>query len=355
MTPVKIKYPLIFKAAILKENNKPLEVEEVTFAGPLQTGQVLVRIYFSGICGKQIEEIKGLKPDSFLPHLLGHEGSGVVVDIGPGVKKVAIGDHVVLHWLKGSGINSDTPIYTRAGKRVNAGWITTFNEYGVVSENRVTFIPKKFDLKLACLFGCAVTTGVGVILNDANLRPGESVAVFGCGGVGLNAIQAAALVRGFPIIAVDKNRGSLVLAKKFGATHIIQAGPKDPLKEIRKITNGFGVKYVIIALGSAKAIETAIRASSIPGTVFFVGVPKIDSKITIEPFDIHMLRKLVGSCGGGTFPDKDIPKYMELYKRKQFKLKELITCVVSLNNINKGIENMLSGKTGRCIVEMIKS
>ena len=138
-----VRYPLRFKAAILEYNNRPLTIDEVTFSGPLGPGQILVRIYYSGICGKQIEEIKGIAgPDRYLPHLLGHEGSGVVIDIGPGVNKVAPGDYVVLHWLKGSGMDAQTPVYTRNGKRVNAGWITTFNEYGVVSENRVTSIPK---------------------------------------------------------------------------------------------------------------------------------------------------------------------------------------------------------------------
>ena len=349
-----VKYPLNFKAAVLEEHNKPLAVDTVSYEGPLQKGQVLVKIHYSGICGKQIEEIQGTKPDPFLPHMLGHEGSGIVIDRGPGVKKVSKGDHVTLHWLKGSGIDASTPLYSRNGKRVNAGWITTFNEYGVISENRLTPIPKDLNLRIACLFGCAVTTGVGVILNEAKLKENEPVAVFGCGGVGLSAIQGAKIAEGNPIIAVDANPKSLSLAKKFGATHALQAN-SSVLEEIRKITDGKGAKYVIIALGNPKAIETAVEASSIPGTVYFVGVPPAGSKITVDPFKIHMLRKLVGSCGGATFPDIHIPSYIDLYRKGKLKIEELISYEVKLDNINHGINKMLSGTGGRCIVKMADS
>ena len=351
-----VRYPLTFKAAILESNNEPLVVEDVTFAGPLEAGQVLVRIHYSGICGKQIEEIQGTGgPDPFLPHMLGHEGSGVVVDVGPGVNKVAPSDHVVLHWLKGSGVESATPIYTRAASKVSAGWITTFNEYGVLSENRLTRISKETDLAVACLLGCAVTTGVGVILNDTNLRPGDSVAVFGCGGVGLNSVQGAALVGGYPIIAVDKNPESLSLALKLGAHHTIHSASNDVLAEIRRITGGKGVDSVIIAVGDPRVIEVAAQASCIPGSVFLVGVPPVGSKITVDPLDIHRQRTLLGSYGGGVVPERDIPGYLDLYHRGHLKLKELISDVVSLDRINDGIDSLLSGKPGRCIVRMIGS
>jgi len=350
-----LDYPIIFRGAILETNNTPLVVDEVTFKGPLDVGQVLVRIYFSGICGKQIEEIKGSAGiDPFLPHFLGHEGSGIVVDIGPGVRKVKEGDYVVLHWMKGSGINANTPIYERQGKRVNAGWVTTFNEYGVISEDRVTPIPTDSDMETACLLGCAVTTGVGVVLNEAKVRPGESTAVVGCGGVGLNAIQAAALARAFPIIAIDTRASNLDLAKELGATHTVLARRWDVISEIIEITNGLGVKYVIAATGDPKGIEIAVNSSSEGGTVFFVGVPPADSTITIEPLKIHKLRKLVGSYGGGTFPDIHIPAYLNLHRKGNLDLKKLITNIVSLDRINDGIEMLLSGSPGRFVVRMVQ-
>lgn len=351
-----VEYPINFKAAILERNNAPLVVDEVTFPGPLEAGQVLVQIHYSGICGKQIEEIQGTGgSDPYLPHMLGHEGSGVVIDVGPCVRKVVPGDHVVLHWLKGNGIDATTPVYTRAGKRVNAGWITTFNEYGVISENRITPIPKEADLAVACLLGCAVTTGVGVILNDANLRPSESVAVFGCGGVGLSAVQGAALVRGYPIIAVDRNTKSLDLALKFGASHGICSDCNDVLGEIRRITGGEGVKSVIVTLTDSQMIEVAVQASSIPGFVIQVGVPPAGTKITVDALGIHRKRTFLGSCGGGTVPDRDISTYLDLHHKGHLKLKELITNIVSLDQINHGISSLLSGRPGRCVVRMIDS
>lgn len=350
-----MEYPIKFKAAILEQNNKPLVVDEVIFEGPLDVGQVLIRIHYSGICGKQIEEIRGSSGhDPYLPHMLGHEGAGVVVDVGPGVRKVAVGDRVVLHWMKGSGIDAVPPLYIRGGKRINAGWVTTFNEYGVISENRVTPILKEFDLMAAALMGCAVTTGVGVILNDANLKPGDSVAVFGCGGVGLAAIQGAVLQRGDPIIAVDKNLDSLKQAIRFGANKVIDSGSSNVLAEIREITAGRGVKYVIVATGDTQIIEVAVESSSIPGTVFFVGVPPRGAKISVDAFNIHMKRTITGSCGGSTFPDNDIPRYLRLNQEGLLKLKELISKVISLDNINEGTDFMMTGiNTGRCIVKLV--
>ena len=355
-----IHYPLKFKAAILENINEPLKIDEVYFEGPLDFGQVLVRINYSGICGKQIEEIQGLsnfhgKPDPFLPHMLGHEGGGVVVDVGPRVKKVNLGDFVVLHWMKGSGINAPIPIYEREGKRVNAGWITTFNEYGIISENRLTSIPKESNLEIACLLGCCVTTGVGVILNEAKPLPGDSIAIFGCGGVGLNAIQGAKLSYSSPVIAIDTNSEKLKLAEEFGATKFINPNYDDVLKQIKEITNGDGANFVISALGNPKAIETAIEASSIPGEVYLVGVPPLDAKITVNAFAIHSSRKLQGSQGGGCFPDRDIPKYLQLYEDKLLKFDELISERVPLSQINEGIEIVKSGKIGRCIVDMVEN
>lgn len=177
------------KAAVLVEQNKPLVIAEIELPEALSFGQVLVKVHYSGICGSQINEIDGTKgPDKFLPHLLGHEASGTVLDLGPGVKTVKQGDRVVMHWRAGNGLQCEPPSYRWDGRKVNAGWVTTFNECAVVSENRVTTIPDDFDLKLAPLFGCAVTTAMGVVNNDAQVKIGQSVVVFGVGGVGINIV-----------------------------------------------------------------------------------------------------------------------------------------------------------------------
>ena len=207
--------PKTMKAAILFEQHKPLIVDEVQLPKTLKVGQVLVKIHFSGICGSQLGEIDGAKgEDKFLPHLLGHEASGVVMEIGSGVKHVKPDVVFVLHWRKGLGIEGSPPKYRWRGQKLNAGWITTFNEYAIVAENRITVISSDSDMEVAVLFGCAVTTGFGVVSN-AKIRM-ESVVVFGAGGVGLNIVQACALVGGYPIIAVDLFDNRLALAKKWG-------------------------------------------------------------------------------------------------------------------------------------------
>ena len=168
------------EAAILIAQNKPLIIEKIKIQDKLKIGQVLVELYVSGICGSQIGEIDGVKgEDRYLPHLMGHEGCGRVKKVGPGVTKVKTGDKVVLHWRKGSGINSELPEYYLSDKKINAGWVTTFNKYAVISENRCTAIPESISNDEASLFGCSVTTGFGVIENNAKLRMGESIVVFG--------------------------------------------------------------------------------------------------------------------------------------------------------------------------------
>src|SRR3989344_4808554 len=195
----------MMKAAILVKQKEPLVIDEVILPSDLKYGQVLVKICYSGICGSQIGEIDGVKgPDKFLPHLLGHEGSGIVEKCGEGVTIVKPQDHVVLHWMKGNGIQSATPEYKWKNKEINAGWVTTFNEYDIVSENRITPIPNDFDLKMAPLYGCAITTAFGVIHNNANLKTGESIVIFGSGGVGTAVALMASMVSAYPIITIDK-------------------------------------------------------------------------------------------------------------------------------------------------------
>src|SRR5437867_608512 len=212
--------PRTTKAAVLVETKAPLQLAELELPQTLSFGQVLVKVHYSGICGAQLNEIEGAKgPDKFLPHLLGHEGSGTVLDIGAGVRTVKKGDHVVLHWRPSAGLQAETPTYRWNGTRVNAGWVTTFNDHAIVSENRLTAIPDDVDLRVAPLFGCAVTTAMGVVNRDAAVQVGQSVVVFGVGGVGVNIVQSAAMVSAYPIVAVDVVESKVEWARKFGATH----------------------------------------------------------------------------------------------------------------------------------------
>ena len=342
------------KAAILVELNEPLVVAEVELPKELACGQVLVKVHYSGICGAQINEIEGAKgPDKFLPHLLGHEGSGTVLETGPGVTTVKKGDTVVMHWRRSDGIQSETPTYQWGGREVNAGWVTTFNEYAVVSESRLTSIPKDFDLKLATLFGCAVTTAMGVINNDARVKIGQSVVIFGVGGVGLNIAQAADMVSAHPIIGIDLHDSKLEMARRFGATHCFNSNnTPDPRAEIRKIVGQDGADVVIDTTGNARVIELAYELTHPDGKTILVGVPRKGDNVCIYTLPLHFKKVLTGSHGGSTEPHIDIPRYIRLYQAGKLKLDGLITHEFSLDQINEAIKVVRSGEAGRCVISM---
>jgi len=346
--------PIKMKAAVLTELKKPLVVTEVTLPKELAVGQVLVKVRYSGICGSQLGEIDGVKgADPYIPHLLGHEGSGEVVECGPGVKHVAPGDHVVLHWRKGNGIEAATPVYEWNGKSLNAGPITTFNEFAVVSENRVTKIDAATDMHIAALFGCAVTTGFGVIENSAQIRIGESIMVFGSGGVGLIAIKAAALSSAFPIIAVDRFENRLELAKSFGATHTIDSSRDDPVSALRSIVGAAGLDCFVDTTGRPEIIELGIELTNADGRVVLVGVPPKQEKVSFNTLCLHFGKTISGSTGGGAIPATDIIRLERLVKNGRLELGQFISAVRPLAEVNEAISDMRLGKiSGRCLIEM---
>ena len=340
------------KAAVLYEINKPLVVEELTVPEP-NFGQVLVKIQASGICHKQIEEIQGHRGhDPFLPHTLGHEGAGIVEDVGPGVTKVKPGDYVALSWIKGSGMQSETPIYFKGDKKINAGWITTFQEYTLASENRVTKISTDIKPDVASLLGCAVSTGFGSVVNHAKIEVGSTVAVFGIGGVGLNILQGAALMNAAKIIAVDISADKEKLSKRFGATHFVNAKKYDPVEKVKEFTDEAGVDYSFESIGLVDTMEQAYYAANKSGLVTIVGSPPAGKTLKIDPFDMfHDGKRLTGCLGGGTYPDRDFPRYIDLYKAGKLKIDELITHRVKLDEINDTINAILDGQVGRAIIE----
>lgn len=346
-----MNYPLVFKAAILTEIGKPLVIDDIEFKGPLAEGQVLVKMKYSGICGKQTDEMDGKAPDPFLPHLLGHEGCAEVIDIGPKVTKTKKGDVVVLHWRKGSGIESQTPLYYRNGIRVNSGWVTTFNEYAVVSENRLTVIPKESDPMVASLFGCVATTGVGVVLNKAKVESDDTVIIYGCGGIGLCAVQAAHLKKPQKLIAIDINERALAMAKQFGATDVINANKEDALKRVSEITQGKGASKVFVCVGIIKVLEEGVEMTSIPGECYILGVPPKGFHMKVEAHAIMHERNIIGTLGGGTYPDEAIPAYFKLQNEGKLQLKELVSHVADFENINDAVEKMRGGVPGRCLVK----
>ena len=340
-------------AAILVEQKKPLAVEDVEIPPP-GVGQVLVKVLNSGICGSQIGEIDGVKgPDRFLPHLLGHEGCGTVFECGPGVNTVRAGDKVVLHWRKGAGLESLAPTYKSQRGTINAGWVTTFNEYAVVSENRVTAIPPEFDAEAAALFGCAVTTGFGVVNNNAQLKIGQSIAVFGAGGIGLNIVQGAALVAAWPIVAVDLFDNRLALARQLGATHTINSRQTDAEAEIRRIAGQDGVDVAVDNTGNVKVIEMAYRLTSPRGRTVLVGVPPKESAAAIYTLPLHFEKTITGSHGGESRPDVDIPNYVRLHAAGKLDLRACVAKRYSLAEINQALDDMRSGAiAGRAMIRI---
>ena len=344
----------ITKAAILTQIDQPLDIDELIIP-ELKRGQVLVKIAYSGICHSQLNEIRGLKgEDKFLPHTLGHEGSGIVIEVGPEVQKVKIGDHVVLTWIKGSGLDVPATQYHRHdGSVVNSGAISTFMEYSVISENRLVPIPKEMPLKEAALLGCAIPTGAGIVLNTAHVQPGNSLAVFGIGGIGLSAILAAKMIEAAVIIAVDIHEQKLIQAREIGATHVINASQQDVLETIQAITSGRGVDFSIEAAGQRETMETGFEAVREKGGLcILAGNLPSGQQISIDPFDLIKGKRIMGTWGGETDPDIDIPFYEKSFLAGRINLTPLISLRCALPEINDVIQRMERGQVGRCLIEM---
>lgn len=342
------------KAAVLVESGKPLVLADLGLPATLSFGQVHVRIHYSGICGAQINEIDAAKgPDKFLPHLLGHEGVGTVERVGAGVKTVKPGDRVVLHWRPSAGLQCEPAKYDWAGRTVNAGWVTTFNDEAIISENRLTVIPSDFNLRHAPLLGCAVTTAVGVVNHDAQLQIGQSVVVIGVGGVGLNIVQAAGMVCACPIIGVDVSDTKVAMAREWGADHAFNSTTTlDYLDRIRAIVGPQGADVVIDTTGNTRVIETAYDLTHPDGRTILVGVPRKGDKASIYTLPLHFEKILKGSHGGGCVPDRDIPRLIRLVNNGRMKLDGLVTHEVPLADINEALRVFRTGEAGRILINM---
>lgn len=339
-------------AVVLREPGKPLGLEELALPR-LQAGQVQVRMQLAAVCGSQKLEVSGARgPDRFLPHLIGHEGVGIVEAVGPGEAKVAPGDQVVLSWIRGSGRDGGAVVYESSRGPVNAGAIATFCERPVVSEQCVTRIDPPVDPDLAVLAGCAIPTGAGAVLRAMPAPSDGAVAILGAGGVGLAAVCGAVLAAWRTIIVADLRPARLERARQLGATHGLHAGEQDLAAEVRRITTGAGCDLVVECAGSQALMEAAVRlAKPRGGKVVIVGNLPAGGRIAVDPFDLISGRSLCGSWGGGVEPDRDMPRFVRLMEQGIFQVPLLLGARFPLQRAEEAIQALSHDEPGRPIID----
>lgn len=331
------------KAALLTAVNQSLEIKDIETT-ELQYGQVLVQILATGICGAQLSEIRGEKGNWF-PRLMGHEAAVRVDEVGPGVTRVKKGQKCVAHWRKGDGAESPFPEYIVEGERITSGRITTFSELSIVSENRLTPVPDEFPNELASLLGCALSTALGTIENEANLLMGESILIVGCGGLGLNLIRAARMRLAGEICVLEKYESKMDTAIDAGATDL--SGSLEIFKN-----DQFDV--IVDTTGNPEAIANTLPLLAPSGRYIMIGQPGPKQGVMMHGAR-HMFEgdgKTIKATQGGRFnPSIDIPRYVGLWRSGQLKLDGIITHRLSLDQINDGIELVKNGQAGRVIIE----
>ncbi len=339
------------KAAILTQVKKPLVIKNV-YSNKLKKGQVLVKIFFSGICRSQLMECNGQRgKDKWLPHLLGHEASGEIVNIGKGVSKFKIKDRVILTWIKCDGINASPAKYQYRDKVINAGKVTTFSNYSVVSEDRLIKIPDYLDYKTALLYGCAIPTGAGIVINQVKPKKKDSVIVVGLGGIGLSACLMLYAKGVKNLIAIDVNKKKLSFAKKLGFKTFLY-DQKNLKQKIHRLTNG-GSDYCIEAAGRTKTIEFAFSLINNNGKLFFASHPPDNEKIKIDPHELIKGKSIYGSWGGcHKNPDRDIKKIMSIFHNANINLHHLISKEYKIEQINIAMREMKNSDVFRPVIKM---
>ncbi len=362
-------------AAVLYQARQPLVIEEVEVSPP-QAGEVTVRMAAAGVCHSDLHVMTGDLPMPS-PIILGHEGAGVVVDVGEGVTSVAPGDHVIPIWrascgrceyclngrpalcdlgtaMRSTGLMADgeTRFRNAEGKSIRhyAG-VSTFSSLSTMPETAVVKIDPSFPLWKAALIGCGVITGVGAVLYSANVRPGSTVAVFGCGGIGLNIIQGARLVAASRIIAVDTSPQKEVHARAMGATDFIDASTCDPVEEIKALTDGSGVDYSFEAVGLPGPIEQAYDSVRKGGTCVVSGICRADARAGINVNQlVYGEKTLKGTLYGSARPRIDLPRLMKLHQEGHIKLDELLTKTYALSEINEAYDALQRGEVARSLI-----
>jgi S-(hydroxymethyl)glutathione dehydrogenase/alcohol dehydrogenase len=362
------------KAAVLYEARTPLRYEDVEVLPP-QRGEVQVRMYAGGVCHSDLHVMKGdlVMP---MPIILGHEGSGIVERVGEGVTAVEPGDHVIPIWRVSCGrchyCANGRPALCDMGTRMRVtglmpdgstrfrvhdtpvrhfAGVSTFSQLSTMPEAAVVKIPDDFPLEKAALIGCGVITGVGAVVNAARVKMGSTVAVFGCGGIGLNAIQGARIVGALKIIAVDVADQKLAFARQLGATHTVNASHDEPIAAIRELTAGVGADYAFEAIGLTQTIEQAYAATRKMGTCVVIGVTPADVRVNINANEmVYAEKTLMGSLYGSARPQIDILNLIEMYRAEKLMLDELLTRTYGLEQINEAYAALERGEVARSLV-----
>ena len=363
------------RTAVIYAPGEPIRVEEIELDPP-RDHEVLVRMVAAGICHSDYHIISGELP-SYLPLALGHEGAGIVEAIGPNVTNCKVGDHVVLSFIPSCGkcryctsghsnlCNMSASIlmgpqldgtFRLHGEKGDIGQmcvISTFSERTVVSDMSVVAVDDYYPLNRAVLVGCGVPTGIGAVIHRAKVTPGSTVMVIGCGGIGMNAVQGAALAGARMIIAVDVNDFKLEKAKEFGATHTINSKKEDPVAIAKDLTWGEGVDYAFEAIATPATIGQAYAATGKNGTVVVIGLtPATAESIPIPPLDLVLFQKtLMGTLYGDSQPRYDIPNLLKMYHAGKVKLDELVTRTYTLDQVNEAYADMIAGKNIRGVIE----
>jgi len=361
------------RAAVLYETGQPLRVEEVELGAP-RAGEVRVRVAAAGICHSDYHFMRGDLVGN-LPAVLGHEGAGIVEEVGPGVTSVSQGDHVVLLWrtscgrceycsrgrpalcpetsaVRNSGRMPDgTSRLSRGGQEIRHFLgVSCFAEQTVCEERALLRVPEDVPLPVAAVAGCAVMTGVGAVVNTARVEPGSTVLVVGAGGVGLCAVMGAVLAGAARIVAADMNPAKLELATAFGATDVVDASRDDVVAAVRELTGG-GVDYAFEVIGLPATVGQAVQALRIGGTAVAIGMAPAGAAVQVDLLDLVRQEKtLKGSVYGSTRPHLDFPRLFDLHRRGRLPLDRLLTREWPLHQINEAYDALIAGTVARSVV-----
>lgn len=355
---------------------QPLHIEDLELAGP-ERGEVLVEIAAAGLCHSDLSVIDGSRP-RVMPMVMGHEASGIVRGIGAGVRDFAVGDHVVFSFVPVCGhcipCAEGRPALCENGAKANTAGslldggrrfskdglalhhhlgVSAFSQFTVAAQESLVRIDSEIPLDKAALFGCAVMTGVGAVVNTARVAPGMSVAVFGMGGVGLSTVLGARAAGAYPIIAVDILDDKLALARELGATYTVNAAHDDPVEAIRTLTSGGGARYAFESVGSEKVLAQAYQATRRGGTTVTMGLPHPSKQLSIPAVSlVAEERVLMGSYMGSAVPRRDIPRFLALYKAGLLPVDRLHTHTIALDAINPAFDALAQGLAVRQLIQL---